>query len=112
LAAKKILAKLRAQFDYVVVDSSPLLAVTDASILAADADGALIVARYGQITRERLAQAVRSLGDVGAPLLGAIFTLTPARGNASYSYNYSYYGDRKKQSGSHAAANSADRAEF
>jgi capsular exopolysaccharide synthesis family protein len=93
LAAKKILAELRAGFDYVVVDSSPLLAVTDASILAADADGVLITARFGKTKREQLAHAVGSLADVGASLLGATFTMMPARGNASYSYSYSYYGD-------------------
>ena len=90
LAAKKVLAHLRANFDYVIVDSSPLLAVTDASILAADADGVLVVARYGEVKRDQLAHAVRNLGDVGASLLGAIITMMPARRNSAYSYNYSY----------------------
>jgi receptor protein-tyrosine kinase len=97
VAAKKILARLRADFDYVVVDSSPLLAVTDASILAADADGVLIVARFGETTRDQLRHAVKHLGDVGAPLQGAILTLTPARGKSSY---YSYYGVRDAAAGS------------
>ncbi|MCU1698697.1 MAG: lipopolysaccharide biosynthesis [Mycobacterium sp.] len=101
LAAQKVLGELRARFDYVVVDSSPLLAVTDAAILAADADGVLLVARFGETKREQLAHAVGNLRDVGAPLLGAIFAMTPARGNASYSY--SYYGDRSSASGSHGA---------
>jgi receptor protein-tyrosine kinase len=114
VAAKKILAQLRAQFDYVIVDSSPLLAVTDASILAADADGALIIARFGKTTRDQLAHAARHLEDVGAPLLGAIFTMTPVRGNgnASYSYNYGDYGDRRPRSGDRTAVDSADRDEF
>ena len=58
LAAKKVLDELRAHFDYVVIDSSPLLAVTDAAILAAGADGVLIMARYGETKREQLAHAV------------------------------------------------------
>ena len=91
LAAKKVLSELRADFDYVIVDSSPLLAVTDAAILAADADGVLIMARFGETKREQLAHAVGNLENVGARLLGAIFTMMPARGNASY--HYSYYGD-------------------
>ena len=44
-------------FDYVIVDSTPLLAVTDAAILAAGADGVLIMARFGQTKREQLAHA-------------------------------------------------------
>ena len=44
VAAQKVLGELRSRFDYVVVDSCPLLAVTDTAILAADADGVLLVA--------------------------------------------------------------------
>ena len=67
LAAKKVLNELRADFDYVIVDSSPLLAVTDAAILAADSDGVLIMARFGETKREQLAHAVGNLKNVGAP---------------------------------------------
>ncbi|ORA68896.1 protein tyrosine kinase [Mycolicibacterium elephantis] len=90
-AAKKVLDDLREKFDYVVVDSSPLLAVTDAAVLAAAADGVLIIARFGETKREQLTQAVRHLHDVGAHLLGSVLTMTPARGRTTYSYRY--YGD-------------------
>lgn len=93
LAARKVVNELRAEFDYVVIDSTPLVAVTDAAILAAGADGVLIIARYGHTKREQLAHAVSSLEGVGAPLLGAIFTMMPTRGAGSYGYSYSYYGD-------------------
>jgi capsular exopolysaccharide synthesis family protein len=92
LAAQKVLSELRTDFDYVIVDSSPLLAVTDAAILAASADGTLMMARYGQTKREQLAHAVGSLEDIEASLLGVVLTMTPTRGSSSYSYNYSYYG--------------------
>ncbi|MCX2934605.1 polysaccharide biosynthesis tyrosine autokinase [Mycobacterium sp. CVI_P3] len=89
LTAQKVLSELRERFDFVIVDSSPLLAVTDAAILAANADGVLVIARFGQTKREQLAHAIGNLKDVGASLLGAVFTMTPARGSASYSY-YGY----------------------
>jgi capsular exopolysaccharide synthesis family protein len=92
-AAKHLLSELRAQFDYVIVDSSPLLAVTDAAILAAGADGVLVMARFGQTKCDQLTHAVGNLNSVGARLLGAVFTMTPTRGNASYSYSYGYYGE-------------------
>ncbi|BBY87344.1 chromosome partitioning protein [Mycolicibacterium tokaiense] len=91
MAAKKLLSEMRSRFDYVIVDSTPLLAVTDAAILAAGADGVLLIARYGQTRRDQLAHAAASLRDVGATLLGAVFTLMPLRGNTSYSYTY--YGE-------------------
>ncbi|OPX11463.1 polysaccharide biosynthesis tyrosine autokinase [Mycobacterium sp. AT1] len=96
LAAQKILSELRSQFDYVIVDSSPLLAVTDAAILATSADGVLMMARYGQTKREQLAHAVRNLEGVGVSPLGTVFTMTPHRGNDYYSYSY-YSEDTPKQ---------------
>ncbi|WP_328351435.1 polysaccharide biosynthesis tyrosine autokinase [Mycobacterium sp. NBC_00419] len=90
MAAKKLLNELRGQFDYVIVDSSPLLAVTDGAVLAANADGALIVSRFGETKREQLAHAIGILTDVGATLLGSVLTMIPTRGSASYRYSYSY----------------------
>lgn len=89
--AMKVLAELRAQFDYVIIDSSPLLAVTDGAILAAHSDGAIMLARYGHTRREQLAHAVSNLQAVGAVLLGVVLTMVPTRGDSSYAY--SYYGD-------------------
>lgn len=102
LAAQKILSDLRAQFDYVIIDSSPLLAVTDAAILAANSDGVLMMARFGQTKRDQLTHAVRNLADVGASSLGVVFTMTPGRGNDSYSY--SYYGDDTSRSANRSAS--------
>jgi capsular exopolysaccharide synthesis family protein len=92
-AARNVISDLREQFDYVIIDSSPLLAVTDGAILATNADGALIMARFGETKRDQLAHAVATLENVGADLLGAVFTMTPSRGQAYYSYNYDYYAE-------------------
>jgi receptor protein-tyrosine kinase len=91
MAAQKVLTELRADFDYVIVDSSPLLAVTDAAVLAADSDGVFVIARFAETKREQLAHAVGNLKNVGARILGAIFTMMPARGNDTYYHKY--YGD-------------------
>ena len=90
-SARKLLTELRSRFDYVIVDSAPLLAITDTAILAAGADGVLVIARFGNTKKEQLSHAVGTLESVGAPLLGAVFTMTPARGGGSYSYGY--YGE-------------------
>ena len=92
LAAEKMLSELRAQFDYVIIDSAPVLAVTDGAILAAKSDGALVVVRAGKTRRDQLAHAIGTLNDVGATLLGAVLTMMPTRGSGAYSYNYYYYG--------------------
>jgi receptor protein-tyrosine kinase len=107
VAAQKTMSELRSRFDYVIVDSCPLLAVTDAAILAADADGVLLVARFGHVKRDQLAQAVRHLRGVGAPLLGTLFAMTPSRGGASY--GYAYYADGAPAPNFHEAATSSWR---
>lgn len=98
-AARNLLSELRARFDYVIVDTTPLLAVTDAAILAASADGVLIMSRFGASRRDQLIHAVGNLEDVGARLLGAVFTMVPprGRGSSSYSYSYGYYGTESVQ---------------
>jgi receptor protein-tyrosine kinase len=88
-----MLGELRAQFDYVIIDSAPVLAVTDGAILAAKADGALVVVRAGKTKRDQLKHAMGMLIDVGATLLGGVLTMMPTRGSGAYSYNYYYYGD-------------------
>ncbi|WP_349269596.1 chromosome partitioning protein [Mycolicibacterium parafortuitum] len=88
-SARKLLNDLRARFDYVIVDSTPLLAVTDAAILAAAADGVLVMSRFGHTKREQLTHAMSNLESVGAPVLGAVFTFVPTKKSSSYDY-YSY----------------------
>jgi capsular exopolysaccharide synthesis family protein len=92
LAAEKMLAELRSRFDYVIIDSAPLLAVTDGAILSAKSDGALVVVKAGKTRRDQLSHAIGMLNDVGATLLGAVLTMMPTRGSGAYSYNYYYYG--------------------
>lgn len=87
-ATLKVLDQLRGGFDYVVVDASPLLPVTDAAVLASSADGAFVVARFGKTKREQLERAVANLKQVEARLLGAVFTITPNRAPATYRYGY------------------------
>lgn len=90
MVAKKVLRDLRDRFDYVIIDTSPLLAVTDGAILAAESDGAIVLVRAGETTREQLTHATRILNDVGATLLGSVFSMVPTRGSSAD--NYYYYG--------------------
>lgn len=89
-AAKKSLSEMRVRYDYVIIDTPPVLAVTDSSILSAEADGALILARAGKTKREQLTHAVETLNDVGAKILGTILTMVPTSGRSAYSYGYYY----------------------
>jgi capsular exopolysaccharide synthesis family protein len=109
MAAQKVINDLRTSFDYVIIDSSPLLAVTDAAILAAASDGVLIIARFTETKREQLAHAVGNLKNVGAPILGAMFTMMHTRGAESY-YYYGYYGSNSEQPSSAASRHGVSRS--
>lgn len=86
-----VFEELRTRFDYVVVDTPPLLPVSDATVLALRADGVLLLARYGKTRGEQLAKAASGLRSVGARVLGVVITLVPRRGATGYDYRYTAY---------------------
>lgn len=91
---EQVLEVLRGQYDYVVIDSAPLLPVTDGAIVSKAADGAFIVVRFGKTTRDQLATAVAALDQVGAKVLGTALNFVPT-GRRGYGYKYGYkYGFR------------------
>ncbi|HEY0816553.1 MAG TPA: polysaccharide biosynthesis tyrosine autokinase [Pseudonocardia sp.] len=86
-----LLQGLRMQYDVVLIDSPPLLPVTDAAALAPITDGAILVCRYKQTTRVQIQSAMRALSAVSAPLLGTVFTMVPGRGLQGYAQYSSAY---------------------
>jgi non-specific protein-tyrosine kinase len=74
--------------DLVVIDSPPLLAVADASILASLVDGVLLVVRAGRTRAPVARQAVESLRQAHANLIGAVLNAAPGRAGGYYYYHY------------------------
>lgn len=94
-AMEKLMGDLRERFDVVILDAPPLLPVTDAALLAAQSDGAVLVVRHGQTSKDQLAHALERLEAVDAKALGVVVTVTPNNkrfgGYASrYGYGYGY----------------------
>ena len=79
-AMKSLLETLRASYDIVIIDAPPLLPVTDAALLAAEANGAIMVIRHGKTTKDQAAQARKRLDSVGAALVGTVLNFAPERG--------------------------------
>jgi capsular exopolysaccharide synthesis family protein len=67
-----LLEELKAEFDIVIFDTPPTLAVTDSQVLAAKCDGVLFVVRSGSVRRSAAVRAVARLRQVHARLLGAV----------------------------------------
>ena len=87
---RELMAKLRGYFTYVVVDTPPVNAVTDASILAAAASGTVLVVEQGRTTFPALKHAKEMLDRVGARTLGAVMNKVHSSAG-SYAYAYGYY---------------------
>jgi capsular exopolysaccharide synthesis family protein len=65
------------RYDLVVLDTPPLLSVTDAADVAAGCDGALLVVGYGKTRKEHVGRAAAALEAAGARLLGSVLTKVP-----------------------------------
>ena len=73
-AMADLLARLRKQFDYIIIDSPPALAINDALILARHADAVLLVVRARKTPLAALRYAVKKLANFGVPIKGVVFT--------------------------------------
>jgi polysaccharide biosynthesis transport protein len=94
LASKRtveVLGSLQAEYDIVLVDVPPVLPVTDALVLSSRVDATLLVAVAGATSRKEAARAVELLGQVEAPLVGAVLNGVDTEGSYGYAYqSYRY----------------------
>jgi tyrosine-protein kinase Etk/Wzc len=91
---KEILERLSGQFDLVIVDTPPFLAVTDASIIASDAGSSLLVLRSGMQSEEEIADTVRKVERAEGRISGAVFNGIPLRRSTkNYGYETNYASD-------------------
>jgi capsular exopolysaccharide synthesis family protein len=98
-AIGEFMGEARAAYDYVLIDAPPLLAATDAALLAAKADAVVMVYRVGKIPRGVLKRAKAQLDNVKANVIGVILNGLKAELSSDYGdykYKYYYYFSRKK----------------
>ena len=90
----------RGEFDFILLDSPPVLPVTDAQLLQEMADATVLLARFGFTTRAALARAYKLLlmhrKDQTRPAIGVLLNFVPRRSSAHYGY-YGHYGSKKYQ---------------
>ncbi len=85
-----LLDHVRKLFDLVIIDTPPILAVTDAAIIGHQAGTALLVVRFGLNQAREIALARQRFEQNNIPLKGAIFNAVEKRSSGYYSY--AYYG--------------------
>ncbi|MEG5267193.1 polysaccharide biosynthesis tyrosine autokinase [Pseudomonas sp. JDS28PS106] len=90
----KMLTELSPQYDLVLIDTPPILAVTDATLVGRQAGTCLLVARFGLTTVKEIEACKRRLGQNGILIKGAIFNAVERKASTSeydcvaYGYNY------------------------
>jgi capsular exopolysaccharide synthesis family protein len=90
--ALELLNKLRSQFEYVLIDSPPLLSVSDSRILSTLTDAVVLVTRAYSTPYDIVRRARGLLYAAGARILGvALNSVDPHKGGYGYGYGYYYY---------------------
>jgi len=97
---KYILEKISENFEYIIIDSPPVLAVTDATIIGSYAGATLLVVRDGQSPLREIEQSIKRLRQTNVNLRGVVYNgmkNTSSRYGYGKYYGYSYsYSDKKK----------------
>ncbi len=99
---KRFIEQMSNLYDTIILDSPPLLAVTDAQVLTTISDGTVVVAQHGVTKKDEIMHAKDLLEKVKGNILGVVLSQIPAEDNGYY-YYYSYE-DKK------TAANNAKRS--
>jgi len=90
----RLLEDLRTRFDAVIIDSPPVLAVTDSAVLAPKTDGVILVVRAEKTEKDAIALAIQQLRQVDAEILGLV--VNDAKAEGAYQAYHEYYGDARK----------------
>ena len=108
-AFDRIKEDLLNHYDWVIFDSPPMGAVTDAAVLAPQVDGVLLVVRAGRTTRDSVISARKQLASVSGRLVGSVLNDIDVRmrssryGGGSYRYRYTAQGYAPIEEGADAA---------
>jgi Mrp family chromosome partitioning ATPase len=87
---KALVIAIRDKFDYVVLDSAPVIDFSDSRILSTYADGVILVGRYALTTRRAMARCAQILEEVGAPVIGVILNDIDLESPDYHYYNYGF----------------------
>ncbi|MBW3643983.1 MAG: polysaccharide biosynthesis tyrosine autokinase [Actinobacteria bacterium] len=89
MRTNEVFAALRSECDVVLVDSPPVLPVTDATVLARMVDATILVGTAGRTTRREYHRSIELLRQVEAPIVGTVLNGIEPEGMYGYGYRYS-----------------------
>lgn len=86
-----LITDVKSRFDLVLIDSPPILGVSDASVLANEADMTMIVVQHRKLPRHMLMRVKQNVENVGGKVLGVVLNNVDLNSDAQYQYYTSYY---------------------
>lgn len=86
-----LLADVKSRFDLVIIDSPPILGVSDASVLAAEVDATIIVVQHRKLPRHMLLRVKQAVDNVGGNVIGVVLNNVDISSDSSYGYYTGYY---------------------
>ncbi len=99
---RELLEKCRQSYDFILIDTPPMLEIAEARILGKVSDGVILVIRADQTTRESAVAAIERMNEDGIPVLGTVLNdWDPASNDLAYGL---YYG-RRSEAGTKARRN-------
>lgn len=87
----ELIADVKSRFDLVLIDSPPILGVSDASVLANEADLTMIVVQHRKLPRHMLMRVKQTVENVGGKVLGVVLNNVDVSSDSQYQYYTSYY---------------------
>ncbi len=100
----ELISEVKSRFDLVLIDSPPILGVSDASVLCNEADLTLIVVQHRKLPRHMLLRVKQTVENVGGRVIGVVLNNVDIRSDSQYQYYTSYY--TYYSPNNHPAANS------
>ena len=82
---------MKQRFDLVLVDSPPILGVSDASVLASEVDLTMLVVQHRKLPRNMLLRVKQAVENVGGHVIGVVLNNVDVRSDSQYQYYTSYY---------------------
>lgn len=87
----ELVQDVKQRFDLVLVDSPPILGVSDASVLASEVDLTMIVVQHRKLPRNMLIRVKQAVENVGGHVIGVVLNNVDVRSDSQYQYYTSYY---------------------
>ena len=87
----ELIQDVKQRFDLILVDSPPILGVSDASVLASEVDLTIIVVQHRKLPRNMLMRVKQAVENVGGKVIGVVLNNVDLRSDSQYQYYTSYY---------------------